>query len=724
MKLDLNEALTYDDVVIVPQFSEHTTRAQSNTSWKLKNFTFQKPIIAANMDTICGPEMALQMAQLGGLGIIHRYLTVAQYKEISDSWHANNPEFPLAFAVGTLSNDKERIDFCMNGGCEIICIDIAHGDCQAMLDTIAYIRASWDGALIAGNTATFEGTKRLIDAGADMVKVGVANGCFAGDTRVLMADGSYKYLKDINLHDKVINKDGNPVDVIGVKYSGKQNVMKYRSNLSHTWSYATQDHEHFVGDYSSIKDIQQCSLVKKLALPTKNGESKLKWKSLKDSAKDVVMLMPNKIKFNIPESFELHEEQYMLSRRTFKGFKEPKVIKPSYDLGYIFGTFLGDGHARLTSTQREDGRRNTSGSTSWYFGLGEEGFAKKLQKAIKDVFDMNMTYGRAKDKNIILCQNRNNGLSRMLLEFGKKTDKQLPEKFVCSDKEYLKGLLDGLIDSDGCIKDTGSPQLSNTSSKLIEQYSLFHYLVNGYYPSMGLTKPSAGGLKNCNIENCHESYQATSVGHPDNYIVDNFQIARVYTGITEATEEIDTYDIEVDCPTHSFIANNVIVHNSVCSTRVKTGSGMSQLTAVIECAEAGPIIADGGIKIPADACKALAGGATAIMLGGMLAGTDKVPGWLNPLDCEGVEIKFSGMASLASKTKAGLRGINAEGVERSVACKPAGSTAHIVEDITEGVRSAMSYTGAFTLEEFTEKAVLRKISIAGQAEGPPHFKDK
>ena len=151
---------------------------------------------------------------------------------------------------------------------------------------------------------------------------------------------------------------------------------------------------------------------------------------------------------------------------------------------------------------------------------------------------------------------------------------------------------------------------------------------------------------------------------------------------------------------------------------------MGQLSTVIDCSEAGPIIADGGIKEASHACKALAAGATVVMIGGMIAGTDKVPGWIDPLDSENAEISYQGMAGLMAKTKAGLRGINAEGVERKVKCKPAGSTAHIVEDITEGVRSAMSYTGAFTLEEFTEKAVLRKISVAGQAEGPPHFKDK
>src|SRR5690606_17624445 len=66
---------------------------------------------------------------------------------------------------------------------------------------------------------------------------------------------------------------------------------------------------------------------------------------------------------------------------------------------------------------------------------------------------------------------------------------------------------------------------------------------------------------------------------------------------------------------------------SVCTTRVKTGCGYPQLAAVAACSEAGPIIADGGIKTPGDAAKALAAGAKAVMIGGLLAGTDCVPGW-------------------------------------------------------------------------------------------------
>ena len=91
------------------------------------------------------------------------------------------------------------------------------------------------------------------------------------------------------------------------------------------------------------------------------------------------------------------------------------------------------------------------------------------------------------------------------------------------------------------------------------------------------------------------------------------------------------YDIEVDCPTHIFIADNAIVHNSICTTRVVAGVGVPQITAIGDCVEAAegsgiPVIADGGIQYSGDIAKALAAGASTVMLGSMFAGMDESPG--------------------------------------------------------------------------------------------------
>jgi IMP dehydrogenase len=175
---------------------------------------------------------------------------------------------------------------------------------------------------------------------------------------------------------------------------------------------------------------------------------------------------------------------------------------------------------------------------------------------------------------------------------------------------------------------------------------------------------------------------------------------------------------------------------SVCTTRVKTGCGFPQLSAIENCAQAGPVIGDGGIKQPGDAAKALAAGATAVMIGGMFAGSDQVPGWKeamadtepyrNPVTGETSTpvkyISFRGMASKEARKGFGQQPTNAEGVSRSVLCQPAGSTQAILDNIDEGIRSAMSYTGADTLRNFVERSGFVRVTSAAQIENHPHFK--
>jgi len=173
---------------------------------------------------------------------------------------------------------------------------------------------------------------------------------------------------------------------------------------------------------------------------------------------------------------------------------------------------------------------------------------------------------------------------------------------------------------------------------------------------------------------------------------------------------------------------------SVCTTRIKTGCGLSQLEAICQASLAGvPLIADGGIRTPGDAAKALVGGATAVMVGGMLAGTDCVPGWdeiqkkielIKPTyDTTVIEaanvITYRGMASKDAKAAVGEPETNAEGVARTVKCKPTGSTETVIMDIVEGIKSAMSYNGARTIREFQDKAYFTRVTST--AENHPHF---
>ncbi|HZQ06684.1 MAG TPA: IMP dehydrogenase [Anaerolineae bacterium] len=172
---------------------------------------------------------------------------------------------------------------------------------------------------------------------------------------------------------------------------------------------------------------------------------------------------------------------------------------------------------------------------------------------------------------------------------------------------------------------------------------------------------------------------------------------------------------------------------SICVTRLVAGAGVPQLTAVIQCAEVArdydvPIIADGGIRHPGDAAKALAAGADTVMIGSLLAGTDESPGLL--MTRKGHRYKASrGMASTAAnrdrKLREGERVAQeeleeyvAEGVEAAVPYR--GRAKEVLMQLVGGIQSGMSYSGAHNLHEFQEKAIFVRMTEAGFKESLPH----
>ncbi len=170
---------------------------------------------------------------------------------------------------------------------------------------------------------------------------------------------------------------------------------------------------------------------------------------------------------------------------------------------------------------------------------------------------------------------------------------------------------------------------------------------------------------------------------------------------------------------------------STCTTRIVTGSGVPQLTAIMDCAHAAddrvPIIADGGIRNSGDMTKALAAGASSVMLGNLLAGTEESPGAL--VIRNGRQYKtYRGMASLwATARRQALDGtvededltqIVAEGVEATVPYR--GKVADVVQQLVGGLRSGMSYCGARTVPELWTRATFMRITPAGLKESLPH----
>jgi IMP dehydrogenase len=172
---------------------------------------------------------------------------------------------------------------------------------------------------------------------------------------------------------------------------------------------------------------------------------------------------------------------------------------------------------------------------------------------------------------------------------------------------------------------------------------------------------------------------------------------------------------------------------SICITRQVAGSGVPQLTAVIECAEAAreygiPIIADGGIRQPGDLAKAIAAGAQTAMIGSMLAGTDESPGLV--MTRRGHRYKASrGMASREANidrnrkegndlTQEEIEEYVAEGVEAAVPYR--GKAREVLTQLIGGLQSGMSYSGATSLEDFHKKAIFVRMTGSGLRESGPH----
>ena len=162
---------------------------------------------------------------------------------------------------------------------------------------------------------------------------------------------------------------------------------------------------------------------------------------------------------------------------------------------------------------------------------------------------------------------------------------------------------------------------------------------------------------------------------------------------------------------------------SICSTRIKTGHGVPGLQAVADCSKSKKdnrtlLIADGGIKTSGDIVKALAAGADFVMLGSLLAGTEESPGKV--YDSENGKVKiYQGMASSEAQMKWKGTVSSREGISTTIPYK--GSVENIMEDLTIGIRSGFSYTGARNIKELWEKSHFMRQTSSGITESATHI---
>ncbi len=185
--LSMDEYLTYDDVLLLPNYSEVRPSKTDLSTQLSSTIRLLTPIISSPMDTVTEYQMAKTLAQLGGLGIIHRNLSIeqqaAQVKKVIEE------DLVVGAAIGVGDDFDERVKQLVSAGVRILCIDSSHGHTKHVVEATSDIKKRFPKVqLISGNVATYEGAKALFTAGADVVRVGMGPGSIC-TTRVMSGMG-------------------------------------------------------------------------------------------------------------------------------------------------------------------------------------------------------------------------------------------------------------------------------------------------------------------------------------------------------------------------------------------------------------------------------------------------------------------------------------------------------------------------------------------------------
>lgn len=237
----MKRGLTYDDILLVPKYSEVKSRRTINTNTLVsRRYGVLRPFVASCMDTVCEYKMAIKMVELGGVGCIHRFMTVdEQCEQVSkvveyinnnhmyehwgvmyDDWHSEIKQIPVMAAIGVNDVDIERAVRLVLSGVNIILIDVAHGHHINVKNMIHKLRETLPTSvdIIAGNISTRESAEDLCEWGADGLRVGIGGGslcttriqtghgvpnvtsiidCVEGSSVPVMADGGIRNSGDI-----------------------------------------------------------------------------------------------------------------------------------------------------------------------------------------------------------------------------------------------------------------------------------------------------------------------------------------------------------------------------------------------------------------------------------------------------------------------------------------------------------------------------------------------
>ena len=190
--MNLTECLSYDDVLLVPRYSDIESRSEIDIGIVLdNNHSFTLPVVASPMDTVTESAMAIKMGKLGGMAILHRYNTIDQQAAMAQQVRTELPaDLPVAAAIGVTGDYFERATALVDAGVTILCLDVAHGHHTLMKDALFKLKTnlSDDLHMMAGNIATRQAFEDLVIWGADSVRVGIGGGSICS-TRIQTGHG-------------------------------------------------------------------------------------------------------------------------------------------------------------------------------------------------------------------------------------------------------------------------------------------------------------------------------------------------------------------------------------------------------------------------------------------------------------------------------------------------------------------------------------------------------
>ena len=214
----IKEALTFDDVTLAPNYSE-VLPSEVDTSIKLSNnLSLKIPILTSAMDTVTESKMAIAIAKAGGIGIIHRNLDIK--KQINEIQKVKKQKLLVGAAVGAGPNEHKRAEQILKEGVNLIVVDTAHGHTKKVGEIIKFIKKKKTKVtLCAGNIATPEAAKYLLNLGVDIIKVGIGPGSIC-TTRLVAGIGVPQLSAILAVRNGLKNKKAIIISDGGIKYSG------------------------------------------------------------------------------------------------------------------------------------------------------------------------------------------------------------------------------------------------------------------------------------------------------------------------------------------------------------------------------------------------------------------------------------------------------------------------------------------------------------------------